>query len=490
MFNNAMKPKQYKSLKLNMALNAVKSMMNILFPLITFPYISKVLGINNVGKYNFASSVISYFILFAELGISTYAIREGAKIRNSGKFNSFANEIFSINVISTIASYALLTASLICVPKFQEYRAIMLVLSMSIAFKTYGMEWIYSIYEDYLYITLRSIFFQIISLTLLFVFVRRPEDLLGYVVITVVSSVGTGIMNHIRAKKYCQVSFTARINWDKHLKPILILFGMSATVAIYVNSDITILGFLCTDSIVGRYSVSVKIYSLVKTILSSVLVVSIPRISAILGENNEHKLTFVLSDIYKTLLTFILPAIVGLILLSKSIVLLISNIEYIEAASSLVLLSVALFFCMGAWFWGQCVLVPVQEEKKVFIITVISALVNIILNFILIPVWQEKAAAFTTILSEGLSYVFCMYCGRKSVRKLNLIPILIKVGIGCMGIATVCIISSMLIRNVVMNTIFSISISIIVYLVIEIMLKNEIIYGGTAKLVRIFRNKR
>ena len=146
---------EQKSLKLNMILNAVKGLLGILFPLITFPYISKVLGVENIGKYNFAYSIINYFVLIAGLGIATYAVREGAYIRGDlQKLQRFSDEIFSLNIVSTVFSYLLLIVVVYITPKMQEYKILLFILSLQIMFKALGVEWIYSIYEDYTYITI------------------------------------------------------------------------------------------------------------------------------------------------------------------------------------------------------------------------------------------------------------------------------------------------------------------------------------------------
>jgi O-antigen/teichoic acid export membrane protein len=95
-----------KSLKVNAVVNMAKTVLSLVFPLITFPYVSRVLGVNQMGKYNFANSVISYFLLIAALGISTYAIREGTQYRNNQKaIDEFASEMFSINLVSTVVAY-------------------------------------------------------------------------------------------------------------------------------------------------------------------------------------------------------------------------------------------------------------------------------------------------------------------------------------------------------------------------------------------------
>ena len=133
-----------KSLKLNMLLNAIKNLMAIIFPLLSFPYVSKTLGVESLGKYNFAASVITYISLIAGLGIDTYAIREGAKYRDDReKMSRFASQVFSINIISTAFAFLVLFILLITVPKFQGYSVLLLVLSTQVIFTTIGVNWIF-----------------------------------------------------------------------------------------------------------------------------------------------------------------------------------------------------------------------------------------------------------------------------------------------------------------------------------------------------------
>ena len=461
-----------------MILNAIKGLLSVLFPLITFPYVSRVLGVDNLGRYNFVNSIISYLLLLAGLGINTYAIREGARIRDDReRIELFGREMLSINILSTVFSYLLLFILLLAVSRLEDDRSLLLIFSLQIIFKTIGVEWVYSIYEDYIYITLRSIVFQVISLILLFLFVKTKDDIDIYALITVLSAVGSNLLNYIHSKSYCDLRPVWQIRWKAHLRPILILFAMSATVTIYVSSDITILGFLCGDYTVGIYSVSVKVYNIVKTILSSVLIVSVPRLSLLLGKNDMVRFSESADDIYKTLLTLVSPAIVGIIVLRKEIVLLFSTSDYISAITSLSLLSIALFFCMGAWFWGQCILIPFKEESTVFKITIFSAVVNIGLNFILVPVWRENAAAITTIVAEGLSFVLCAYVGRKYLQVKKLLVHYIKIAIGCIVIYFIGSFVHSLSLSSASNMMIIIPFSIVFYGVIELFLKNEAIYG-------------
>ena len=467
-----------KSIKINMLLNAIKGIMGIVFPLITFPYISRVLGVEGVGKYNFSSSVISYFVLLAGLGIGTYAIREGAAIRDSkSRIKEFADEMFSLNIISTIVSYCLLFLLLVLIPKLQNYKIILEILSLQIVFKTIGVEWIYSIYEDYAYITITSIFFQCASLILLFTFVHDASDIDMYALITVISSAGANVINYMHSKKYCTITFTYKFNWKKHIRSIMILFATTVAVTIYVNSDMIILGFICNDYKVGIYSVSVKVYSIVKTILSSVLVVSIPRLSMLIGKKKKEDFSRTASDIYNTLLTVVVPAIVGIILLREQIIILLADQSYMDATSSLFILSIALFFCLGAWFWGQCILIPMKLEKIVFKVTMVSSLVNIVFNFILIPFGGENAAALTTLIAEALSFIWCRIVGINLIDLKETMRTLAKVIIGCLGIVASSYICRISINNEQVCLTLTILISVAVYGVIEMILKNECIIG-------------
>ena len=153
-----------KSLGVNAMLNGLRTAIDLLFPLVTFPYATRTLSVDNVGAFGFSASVIGYFIMLSALGVTAYAIREGSKIRDDRqKLDAFASEVFTINMASTLASYLLLAVCLYFVPTLRHYSLLIGVLSVQIFFATIGTEWVYSIFEEYAYITVRSIVFKLIS---------------------------------------------------------------------------------------------------------------------------------------------------------------------------------------------------------------------------------------------------------------------------------------------------------------------------------------
>lgn len=474
-----MKKSQKKpSLKLNMILNGIRGVMGILFPVITFPYVSRILGVDRLGRYNFAASIISYFILLSGLGIQAYAVREGAGIRDMRQdFKRFCDEMFTVHILSSIGTYLLLAILLVTAPVFRSYEALLFILSLQIVFKAIGIEWMFSIQEEYAYITFRSMLFQMISLILLFVFVKTENDINRYAAITVISGAGSNLLNFIYARKYCRIGFTKRINWKKHTKPIMILFAMSLTVTVYVSSDITVLGFLCGDRAVGIYAVSSRIYTIVKNILSSVIIVSIPRLSALSGKGSKEDFCLVAEDIYRTLLTLVLPAVTGILILNREIILFIAGPSYLEASLSLCLLSAALFFCFGAYFWGQCILVPMKHEQALFRITLLSAVMNVVLNLILIPLGGSNAAAFTTVIAEGVAYFYSRQKGKKYINLHGIKTTFGKSLIGCAGITGAAFICRQVFLNSYVYTISTITVSVLVYAAIEFALKNQAVTG-------------
>lgn len=469
-----------KSIKLNAVLNGLRTILNLLFPLITFPYVSRVLSVNEVGKYNFSHSIITYFLLIAALGIDKYAIREGTKYRdNKEKLSKFASEIFSINIVSTVISYILLIIYLTFSSKASSYATCILIFSLQIFFTTIGTEWLYTIFEEYAYITIRSIAFKILSIILLFVFVRNEGDYLSYAAITVFASVGSNILNFINARKYCKIRLTFGFDWKKLIKPILVIFASNIAVQIYVSSDITMLGYLKNDYAVGIYSVSTKIYTIVKQVLGAVLMVTIPRFAFYVGKNLRNDYEVLLKKVTNTLILLGIPIVVGLVLLSKEAVLIIASEKYLDSQIPLIILSIAILFSIFSTLFNQCVLLPYKREKVFMKSSIISALLNIGLNFVLIPFIGEIGAAITVLLAEGtmaiMNYHGCKDLVSGCIFNDSFKKNLVTVTIGSVGIIVFCLFSMKFIPGLYIQTIVAIAGSIVVYFSILLIMKNEIV---------------
>ena len=468
-----------KSLGLNALLNSLQSLLNLIFPLITFPYISRTLAVDGVGKYNFANSIVSYFILLAGLGISNYAVREGSKLRNDRKaISGFASRVFTINMISTIISYILLIMTVILTPNLHKYTIAIFIFSIQIFFTTVGTDWVYTIFEEYGYITVRNIIFKIFSIILLFVFVRHSDDYLNYVAITVFASTGSYILNFFHAKNYCDIKFDFNFNWREYLIPILIIFGSRVAIQIYLSSDVTMLGFLQNEYVVGIYSTATKIYGIAAAILTAATAVTIPRLAMLMGQNRMEEYNKLLKQVLNVMLLIILPGIAGLFMVSKDVILILAGEKYLRASYALRISCFAMLGSAMSGIFNQCALIPAKREKKTLISSVISALLNIGLNFILIPIIAEKGAALTTVLAEFTMMFMNFYFSRDITGFVfkdretwkNVITVLL----GCVGIIAVCALSSALFQQMFIRLVVSVISSVIVYLAILLVTKNQV----------------
>ncbi|MEK1310396.1 flippase [Limosilactobacillus fermentum] len=451
------------SVKKNAVLNVIKQACSILFPLITYPYVSRVLGSTSYGIYSFADSIVSYAVLIAGLGISTYAIREGSPIRdNQKKINQFSSEIFSINVISTIVAYLLLFFSIFVSTKIMADRNVIFVRSIMIILTTIGVDWINNIYEDFSYITIRYIVFQTISLVLMFAFVRSTRDILIYTFITVIAAAGGNVLNVFYVRKYVRIKFVLR-GLSKHIKPIIILFANNVAVAIYVNSDITMLGFYVTNSQVGIYALASKIYNLAKLMINALIIALMPRLSYII--NDKEKYQQYAKVILKYLVVISLPIVSGFVFLSKQIIFLVGSEEYISGAFSLGILAFAIIGAIGGSFFSNCILIEHKEENFILIATSISAFLNIALNFLLIPKFGINGAALTTLIAETIACILEAFYAKRYVplRKLFSGEMIYSI-IGSLLVAIICYLTTSVVNDSVVSLIIAGVLSIGIYI--------------------------
>lgn len=389
------------SIRKNAVLNIIRTLLSIIFPLVTFPYVTRVLGPVGLGKTQFASNFISYFVMFAGLGIGTYGIREIAKKRdNKQELSKVAKEIFILNLIPTIISYFLLGITLFVVPKLNPYRNLLFVYSATILFSTIGIEWFYNGLEQYVYMTVRQLFFQILSFLSIFIFVRSNEDYLNYAILSVIANVGANVCNFIHSRKYVDWRVKGKLEISTHLKPVFILFGTRVAASLYVSLDTTLLGFITDDSQIGYYESANKISRVVVSLITSVTAVLLPRLSYYLKNNEKERFNELLRKSFYGMLMFALPIAAGLFLLSGEVTVLISGKSFIPAIPTMRVLSALILVIPLSGFMGNQLFIPMGKEKITLYAMLVGAFVNVSLSVWFIFLWGAFGAAFASLLAE------------------------------------------------------------------------------------------
>ena len=466
-----------KSLKVNAILNTIRSSLSIIAPLITHPYVLRVLGVINIGKVSYVSSVTSYFSLIAMLGISTYAVREGAKVKSDRQaINKFSSEVFTINVIFTLVAYALLAISVLTVDNFGKYKLLFLIQSATIPLGTISLEWVNTVYEDYLYITLRTIASYCISIISTFLFIKTQSDYYVYAIIPVATSAIICITNWFYCKKYVDIRLTKNPNWEKHFKRLLILFANAVTITIYVNFDNVMLGWMKGDYYTGLYALPTRIYSILKNLMISVYSVAIPRLALMYGEKRYSDLKNLYSRVWTNVIVILFPACIGLMCVSNEVVLLFGGEAYIESAPTLRILSLALIFAIFGGLITSCLNITIGREKDNLLSTVLSAAINCILNLFIIPLLYHNGTALTTLFAELFVFLFCFirlpekekYLDFKSIFKT-----MWHVAIGSACIVVVSLLTHSIQANSIAVLLITMATAAVAYGAVMLVLKDE-----------------
>ena len=479
-----------KSVTRNAVLNVIKTIMSLAFPLITFPYSTRVLGLTAVGKYNFASSVVSYFTMLAALGVTMYAVREGSKYRDDPeKVTQFCNEVFSINVYSMVLTLIILFVTVAAVGKLRGYTVLILIFSIRIILNTINVNWIYSIFEDFSFPTFTAVLMEIISISVMLLFVHSPRDLYIYAISSVIAYNGYGLLTFLYARKYVKLSFVPKPSLI-HLKPIMIIFFLELGMSVYVDSDIILVGWIDGDDATGLYSTASTIYRILKQVLNALNMVVLPRIAYHVGkealclkekdhdgyEYNHGEAVKLGSLLVNTTITLGLPMMAGIYLIAEPIVILFAGEAFHDAYQPLQCLSIALLFAVLASFYGQSILTAYKQEKIYMKATILSAAVNIILNLILIPKYHVVAAACTTILAEFIMVVYTYYESRKFLKIPVSRNVVISSLTGCAAIIMVSMILKRIIASSMLYMTVTIVASVAVYALVMIMFRNDIIW--------------
>ena len=469
-----------KSLKKNAFYSSIKSVMNIIFPIISFPYASRVLLPEGIGAVNFANSIIEYFLLIAELGIGTYAAREAARIRDDKhELSRLAREVLFFNFITTLVSYVLLVISLFVVPKFFEYRILLIVCSTKVLFSTLGIGWLYTAQEDYKYITVRHVSFQIISLILLFTLVKEQKDYLIYAGIGVFSNVGANIFNFIYSKKYINLREKTEIKISRHIKPILTFFSVDAAGKVNSVLDTIMLGFLSGNISVGLYIAATKLSKMIRQLITSIISTFMPRSSYLVKNSGSGEYKQLLTKVLAITFFLSIPAALGLFYLAEPLTYIFCGENYADSVPTMQLLSFCIIFASFNSYLNNLILTPNRLERFMLYAQLTALVVNGGLNWILITqglkygvAWGVFGAGIATLLVDLTLPIVKLTAGWKYIKDRKNLMDFIKALAGSV-IMLLCLYGVLYkIENPVLKITLGVIVGTAVYAAVELAVKH------------------
>ena len=414
------------SVKYNFIMNFILTASGFIFPLITFPYVSRVLMETGTGKVAFVSAYVNYFLMVAQLGIPTYGVRACARVRDDKeKLSKTYQELMLINLCMTLVVTGVYFVTLFTVPQLFENRTMFYINSATFFLTFIGSNWLFQALEQYDYITVRSIVFKVISVVLMFIFVRHAGDYVIYSAITMFAAVGSNVLNFIRARRY--VSFRRFEGYDlkRHIKPIMILFAQSLAISIYTNLDTIMLGFMKDDAQVGYYNAATRVKVILVSLVTSLGNVLLPRMSYYVKHGLKKDFSRIMIKALNFALFMSIPLALFLFICSSDCLRVLAGSRYEPATLTLSLLSLTLIPIGITNVLGIQVLTPLEDEKHVMLSVVAGAVTDFVLNWIFISAWGATGAAASTLIAEVVVLIMQMRFARnitKPVRRYIKIP--------------------------------------------------------------------
>lgn len=427
-----------QSVKVNYILNLINTGTQMLFPLITFPYVCRVIEADGIGQINFFQSIISYISLFTCLGIPMYAIREIARDRSDVvQMNRTAMEILLLHSMLTLVGYAIVAILCLTVPQIQVNIPLFLILSLTIFFTAIGCEWFYQGIEDFKYITIRGLIIKTVSVVLLFIFVKSKTDLLYYGCYTVFGVLGGNIFNFFRLRKYIHREniIFSELHIKRHIKPVLKVFSFSVVTSIYLQLNTVLLGFLKNALAVGYFAAATKVMQMLLTMSVCLGSVMMPRASHLIAENKEAEFNRLIQKSYDFTLAIALPMTIGLIFCAPSLITALCGVKFEHSILPSQIIAPIILMVAISNIFGIQVLFPKGKINIVTLCCGIGAVADLILNLCLIPFFSYIGTSIAYLGAEVATTVSMYFIGRKYIPIIYFKKSHLTYALGCVVMA-------------------------------------------------------
>lgn len=480
-----------QSVKTNYILNLINVGTQMLFPLLTFPYVCRILLPAQIGQVNFYNSIIGYISLFTCLGIPMYAVREIARDRDDiVKMNRTAIEVLLLHTLLTLFGYVAVAILCLTVPQIKENVPLFLILSITLIFTVIGCDWFYNGIEDFKYITIRGIVVKSISVVLLFLFVKSKQDLLWYGVYCVVGSIGGNIFNFIRLRKYIHkenIIFT-QLHIFRHLKPAIKVFSFNVVISVYLQLNPVLLGFMKDTIAVAYFTAATKLMMMVTKISSSLGTVLMPRASHLVSEGKKEEFEKLIQKSYDFTLALTIPLVIGLICMAPYIVRVFCGSQYEDAIiTSQIIAPITLIVGLSN-IMGMQVLYPIGKINVVVRCTIYGAITNVILNLALIPFLSYNGTAIAYLGAE-IATTLSMYIIAKNEMPIKFFKksnIYYFIG-GILMIVSILAVSMFIKANNIFMLIFEAIAGFAIYSLFLIFIKDQFASAIIAKIKSLYK---
>lgn len=471
-----------KSITKNYIYNLIYQILILILPLVTTPYISRVLGAENIGIYSYTLSIVTYFILFGSLGVALYGQREIAYYqKDKKKYSRIFWEIVILRTITMMISLVLFYFIFVNGNQYQTYYKILI---LELIGNCIDISWFFQGLEEFKKTVIRNMIIKLISVISIFTFVKSQNDLRIYFWIYVLSTTIGNASLWLYLPKFLTKVKIKELHLFRHLKPTLGLFVPQIAVQVYTVLDRTMIGAIITDkSEVGFYDQSQKIIKLLMTIITSLGTVMLPRIANTFASGEREKINEYMKKSFSMVFLLAFPMVFGIISVSRAFVPIFFGAGYDKVATLMNIISPIILFIGLSNVTGTQYLLPTKRQREYTISVIVGAITNIVMNACLIWKFGAIGASIGTVIAEFTVTIVQLYFVRKDFDFLQIIKISKNYVISSIAMFIGCII----IGNVVKSNMTSIIIQVIfgvgVYGICLLTLKDKFVNSIIKKII-------
>lgn len=408
-----------KSLAVNSIFNAVYKGFTALFPLITVSYVSRALLPDRLGTVSYANTIVIYFTTVAALGLPNYGVKCIARYGENIKERSKAFfELWTINTVSTTIVSVLYYLIVNLFPYFENMRSIMNIMGIILLLNYINLDWFYQGVEEYKIISIRSMVVKIASFGLILLFVNEPDDYLKYAFILALGTAGNYIFNLLLLKKYIKLG-NYKLHFRQHIRPVFILLAAALATEIYTAMDTIMLEYYHGSASVAYYTNATKIVRMIYTMGIALVATFYPRITYYIHNKEYKKSNVLINQGLKIIILLAIPSAIGVFLTSDNIIHILYGSAYAASIPILKTASILIFIFSVAYLLGHMILMAAGKEQSILKATIVGAVVNAVINILLIPSLKEEGAILASVTAEIVVTCILIYSGRK-VYKLNI----------------------------------------------------------------------
>ena len=406
------------SIKRNFFYNIILSVTQVLFPLITFSYVARVISPVGIGTVSFVESICRYAILIAALGIPVYGVREVAKLKEDKvELSKLCSELLTIHFVATFLISIIYMITVFSTEKLNHNFNYYLLGLLMVFSNIFIMEWYFQGIGDFKYITLRTLIVRILTTISVFFLVTNANQSFNFFLLTVLTNVINAIVNFWYAKK--SLKFSLIFNFErlkKHILPLFFIFSTTLSISIYLLLDSIMLGFLSDEKAVGFYSMALKISKVPMIFIGALGLVLVPQLSLSFHQNDVEKFKELIIKSLNFVITFSFPVIFFVFGISGELIYAFAGEQFLGATITLKILSVVVLLIGLSNVFGLQILTPMGKDRHLTFSVLLGTIVSLSLNFVLIPLYQERGAAISNVVTELVVTGATLYFASKFIK--------------------------------------------------------------------------